>query len=1522
MSYRQERAASSLQRRSARLLAAAATALAATALTPSLASAQATPGSPQCPVVGNVVTCSGALPDGVAVTGGPYQGLTVSNVSGDMAATNRPVIAYRTDQPNTTILLDDPDSAVRLTTSGSPGDSLVGAIQTILPQNAGFSLSTNLDIFVNEAAGTGQRMQPFGILVAGEGGTFTIVNSGDIEMRDIDFAPDSASILLDVFGADLVSLRNSGDLTQVNSDVSTGIFVAADNRRVEIVNEGDILIPGNSGFSGIELAYQPTSFAPPIGGLRQVTPHAGVGGSLSYNSAPVMPLESYAVRNSGLISVEAFGIIVDTGYVDQTGTGIGDLGAPDGSIVNDGTVSATFGIITSHSGDRNILNNGRLENFDDDEYFGIYVDQGHATAFLPSTVRIENSSTGVIEYDGTFIAWGMHVTDTPASIVNAGRISLGAGELPNRGIEVRGFTQYLGLTTIENSGTIHIDGPAGWGILTNFTANPTGAFSDTRLVNSGMIEAVGAGSRALQFSHRDLDTNPGGAQRGGVSLDLAATSIVRGGSGAEGAAIVFEGGERHDILNRGLITAPSGRAIVGAAAAETLDNRGRIEGSVALGAGDDAVTMRGGAVQIGALDGGANTDSLLFDIATGEASVTGAIVNFETIRKTGAGTLTLRDTGTISPDLSFEAGTLLAEGNLGSTPIAAPAGTTFGGSGSVGGVSIADGATVSPGGAQIGTLTATSLTLAGGSRLLFDLGTPGRVGGADNDLVNVAGNLVLDGSLDVIARPGFGDGVYRLLNYGGTLTDNGLTMGTAPEGRYTFQTALPGQVNLVVGIASFWDGGGAPNDNVVAGGTGTWNATNINWTNASGSANIPFSGGTAVFQGAAGVVTVEGAQNVAGMQFVTSGYRVLAGTGGQIVLNAAETGIRVDPGATAELAVPLSGSGRLLKRDLGTLVVTGANTYTGGTTIREGVLQVTSDSAFGAAAGDLALDGGTLRAAASFSSGRAVTVGAGGGTIDVGANALTLSGPLAGSGALIRTGAGTLTLSGNGSGFGGPVQVSGGTLELNGTLGGRVTVDGGARLTGTGTAGGAAVSGTVAPGGTAVGTLNVTGNVSFAANSGFEADITAVGGFDRLAVGGTATLTGGTVSALFSGFTSGPGATCGSSIRSPILSAQGGVTGTFAGITSNSAFLAPTLSYDSNNVYLTLTRNAATFTERGATANQRQSAAAAEVLRCGATLFDALVVLDAAAARSAFDQISGEIHASAQTALLDDSRFLRDALLTASAAGERPSVWANAYGNWGKIDADGNAASLDRNGRGFFAGLDLPLGELFSAGLGLGLSSADYGVAARGSEAELDSRHVAARLSARFGSFTAMLGGGYSWHNVATTRTVAFTGFTDRAVSDYGARTRQAFAELRYALALGSVELEPFVGLAHVSIDSDAFEETGGAAAVSGDEGETRATFTTLGIRGAMGIGSVRLRGSLGWRHALDAEAGRLTLRLAGGDSPFTISGAAIDENSLDASVGLDVELGGGARLGAAYTALIGQRGEDRGLRAQFILPF
>ncbi|WP_163317758.1 hypothetical protein, partial [Enterobacter hormaechei] len=49
-------------------------------------------------------------------------------------------------------------------------------------------------------------------------------------------------------------------------------------------------------------------------------------------------------------------------------------------------------------------------------------------------------------------------------------------------------------------------------------------------------------------------------------------------------------------------------------------------------------------------------------------------------------------------------------------------------------------------------------------------------------LFNVTGNMTLGGTLNVSDAGGFGAGVYRLFDYGGTLTDNGLAIGARPAG--------------------------------------------------------------------------------------------------------------------------------------------------------------------------------------------------------------------------------------------------------------------------------------------------------------------------------------------------------------------------------------------------------------------------------------------------------------------------------------------------------------------------------------------------------------------------------------------------------------------------------------------------------------------------------------------------------------------------------------------------------------------
>ena len=137
----------------------------------------------------------------------------------------------------------------------------------------------------------------------------------------------------------------------------------------------------------------------------------------------------------------------------------------------------------------------------------------------------------------------------------------------------------------------------------------------------------------------------------------------------------------------------------------------------------------------------------------------------------------------------------------------------------------------------------------------------------------------------------------------------------------------------------------------------------------------------------------------------------------------------------------------LTKRGLGTLTLTGSNTFTGGTTVSAGTLNVT---------GTLADNGAVTVAGGTYTVGAADTIGAltlSSGTINgtaaltalsYGVQSGTVSTSLAGTGALTKTTTGTVTLSGA-SNYTGGTTISAGVLNVSGTLSdtGTVRVSGG-----------------------------------------------------------------------------------------------------------------------------------------------------------------------------------------------------------------------------------------------------------------------------------------------------------------------------------------------------------------------------------------------------------------------------------------------------------------------------------------------
>src|SRR3546814_6399212 len=92
-------------------------------------------------------------------------------------------------------------------------------------------------------------------------------------------------------------------------------------------------------------------------------------------------------------------------------------------------------------------------------------------------------------------------------------------------------------------------------------------------------------------------------------------------------------------------------------------------------------------------------------------------------------------------------------------------------------------------------------------------------------------------------------------------------------------------------------------------------------------------------------------------------------------------------GFTATIGAELAGTTQLVKTDAGTLVLTGANIYTGGTAINGGTLQIAANANLGATAGGISFTGGTLNTTATFTSDRAMSL-ASAGTVDTNAGTL------------------------------------------------------------------------------------------------------------------------------------------------------------------------------------------------------------------------------------------------------------------------------------------------------------------------------------------------------------------------------------------------------------------------------------------------------------------------------------------------------------------------------------------------------
>lgn len=714
-----------------------------------------------------------------------------------------------------------------------------------------------------------------------------------------------------------------------------------------------------------------------------------------------------------------------------------------------------------------------------------------------------------------------------------------------------------------------------------------------------------------------------------------------------------------------------------------------------------------------------------------------------------------------------------------------------------------------------------------------------------------------------------------------------------------------------------------------------------------------------------------------------------------------------DAGNTFTIDQNLPGSGTLSKLGAGTLVLTGDNTYGGGTAVRAGTLQVGDGVVAGSIVGDAEIDnGGTLafkRSDRVVFGGNIVGTGAlrqsgtgtlvltgqntlGGvttidaGTLQIGdggtagsiasnivnnaslvfnrADDFSYAGALSGAGTTNKLGAGVLALSGDSSAYTGVMQLSAGALQVDGKLGGRVQAAAGTTLTGNGTLNAVTIGAgaTLAPGNAATpyGQMTLTGDLNFKPGASYRVATDASGLSSSVRAAGAASLAG-TVVQLAQNGNYAPSTTY------AILTADNGVRGQFDAVTSNLAFLTPSLSYGANQVNLVVdlkqvpvdNGNGAgneggdggtrpiEFADAAVSGNQRAVARALQSLPANSALFQHVLNLPNGAPQSAFNALSGEAHASAMSGLQYTAATFTQAPLTRLRAnlnaGWMPGaptaqlglgdasalprsaaqpLWTQVFGNWTTLDGNGNAARTTQSDAGVTIGGDHAIGGGWRLGGALGYTDSRSRTADRASSSEADSYSVTLyggkAFEAGAGKLNLSLGAAYTWHDVSTQRSTAGAGLDQTLKASYGASTGQVFTELGYAMPLNDrVTLEPFVAANYSDLRTRGFSEAGGDAALRGESGSNKVTTTTLGLHalttfesaGALG----HVHGTLGWRHAFGDLDPASTLSFVQGSESFTATGAPIARDAAVIELGVGIAVSKRTTVGVVYGGQFGE---------------
>jgi autotransporter-associated beta strand protein/T5SS/PEP-CTERM-associated repeat protein len=1136
----------------------------------------------------------------------------------------------------------------------------------------------------------------------------------------------------------------------------------------------------------------------------------------------------------------------------------------------------------------------------------------------------------------------------PSFTNDAGLMFFNSGTAANAAITNNGGISFLGSSSAGNSTIINNGG------------GPTlVSFSDTSTAGNATITTNGGA--LTQFASNSDGGNARFITNAGGTVDFS------GSSGPLGDGNISAG----SIEGAGTYKLGTNRLIVGSNNLSTTVS-GSIQDS---GNGSFTKTGAGTLTLTGTLNIGGDL-SLCF-CGSGGITISGGSATVGSFVEVDGGTLAVTNGGTLQTVDILAAANIIVSG-AGSTVTAT--GVTAVGFLAPGSITIANGAVFnSQGGAEIDTLfveLGTPSVLVTGPGSTWNVGGPALfVGGGSSTgpgMLTVANGGTVTSTAPVFIGDVTGGSTLTVTGAGSVLNAlNSLTIGDNSCG-----------CNLV-GTLTVADGGvvNSPGPTSIAAGS----TLNLGIGGLAGAINTPaiandgqiianftdaltlaaaISGAGSLSKAGSGTLILTGSSTYTGGTTITSGTLQLGdgGANGSIVGNVTNNGtFAINRSDTFTFGGVISGSGAFQQNGTGTTIFTAANTYTGGTIINAGTLQLGPGGSL-APTGALTVNAGGTFDLNSFNQ----TVGslAGAGNVALGAGRLTtgsdntsttFSGTISGAGGLTKIGAGTLALTGTNP-YSGATAVNGGRLTVNGSIpNSTLTVDGGATLGGIGTIGNAIINnGTLSPG-NSIGTITVNGNLVMTAAASYLVEISPTSA-DRTNVGGTATLAG-SVQAVFA-----PGSYMTRAYT--IVSAAGGRIGTFNALTTTNlpANFTASLSYTATDVNLNLTAALGALTALGVPStcafniNQCNVAGAINAFfnnggalppafanlfgLTGVNLGNALTLLSgeaATGAQQAAFQLTNQFlgimldpfvdgrnsiagaggpalgFAPEREELPDDIALAYAKLLKAppkpASFEQRWSVWGAGYGGGNRTSGDpAVVGSHDLTARtaGGAAGLDYHLSRDSVVGVALAGGGTDWSLAQGLGGGKSDAFQAGIYGATRWGPAYVAAALAFTNHWMSTDR-FAFAG--DHLSASFNAQSFGGRVESGYRIATIYGGLTPYAAIQAQNFRTPSYSEadlTSGGFALGFNSRNATDTRSELGGRFDRLLllnpeAALTLRTRVAWAHDWISDPSLAALFQTLPGASFVVNGATPAKNSALTSAGAELRLANGVVLLAKF---------------------